>query len=418
MVAGTHSGCGKTTVTLALMCWFRQRGLTIAPFKAGPDFLDPMHLAHVADRPCYNLDTWMVGRQESRILLHRQSGDADVAVVEGVMGLFDGQQGVGGPGSSADLACLLRLPVWLVIDAGGMAGTVAPLVAGLVEECVRQSVRVAGIIANRAGGEGHARMLAGFLRERHLPPLIGWLGHAKDCLAERYLGLVPPDKERGPKYPTFQPLVDPLLLSDALPTIANQAQGGGRRRLKGLHIAIAQDEAFRFLYPANLDWLREQGAALSFFSPIAGESIPQADALWLPGGYPELYAESLSRSRTLRSISAFCDSGRPVLAECGGMMVLGRCIVDVEGRQYPMAGVSTHRYCMRPRLVDLGYRQTWDGLRGHAFHYAQREGEGRDAPAYELVQDGDQGWRYKGVRASWNHWYFPSAPETAAGLFQ
>jgi len=412
LIAGTHSGCGKTTVTLALLAHLRAQGLRVAPFKAGPDFLDPVQHAALCHQPSYHLDTHMMGETLCLETFGRYFGNADVAVIEGVMGLFDGASGVGGDGSSVHLAALLGAPVLLVVDAAGMAGSIVPLLTGFADEARRSGARIVGVVANRVGGEGHAMMLSAALQSYGLPPLVAWLDANAPTLPERHLGLIPssahPDFTNA-WHETMDLPWGHVRIAEARPSSAFF--------LQGCRIAIARDDACCFLYPANLDWLRDEGAELVFFSPLAGDGVPRADALWLPGGYPELYAAKLARSRTLAMIRSFCESGRPVLAECGGMMLLGKSLTDVQGVAHPMAGVLPRCFTMCGKLAGLGYRCMRDGLRGHVFHYGASVGDDV-LPGAFAIESGDLGVCVRSVRASWVHWYFPSAPKVAAGLFR
>ncbi len=426
MVAGVQSGCGKTSVTLALMQALRVRGLAVAPFKAGPDFLDPMWHAAVCGRPSYNLDTRMMDEDHARALFASRSKAAGVSIVEGVMGLFDGADGVGGTGSSVHLARVLGIPVLLVVNAKGMSGSIAPLAAGFAERARRHGVTMAGVIANYVGSERHATLLAGLLEAEGLPPLVAWMGKDAPDLPERYLGLVMPDEVSLPDFSASFHLDEGFFTAEAQRDrsevgddmsahVACSVSG----RLRGKRIAVARDEAFCFIYPANLDWLRAEGAEIAFFSSLAGEPVPAAaDALWLPGGYPELHLKRLSASPSLASIRDFIERGGPVLAECGGMMILGEAIDGM-----PMAGVLPCVFEMRDRLVALGYRVSSEGARGHEFHHSSRKPatearrHGGMRAAFD-VSRGDRGMSYKKLRASYIHWYFPGKPEEVASWFR
>jgi cobyrinic acid a,c-diamide synthase len=306
LLAGTHSGCGKTTLTLALVQYFRQHRHDIVSFKAGPDFLDPLWHQAITGKPSYNLDTRMMGEAACRRQLGQLADRAEFALIEGVMGLFDGYSGVGGEGSSLDLARVVGCPVILVVDAGGMSGT----------------------------------------------------------------------------------------------------------------IAIARDNACCFIYPANLDWLQSHGAKTVFFSPVAGERVPEeADAAWLPGGYPELHTERLSRSASWASLRDCADAGMPILAECGGAMLLGKALVDQNGRHWPMAGIFPYVSVMQSHLAALGYREEASGVKGHEFHFSTREQDEGLAPAFDVVT-GDKGVRYRNVRASYVHWFFSDEQNQVAAWFE
>ena len=418
IVAATHSNSGKTTVTLALMAALQGAGVTVAPFKAGPDYIDPQWHSQLCGRPSYNLDTFMVGEVACRSLLETKRGGG-MAVVEGVMGLYDGRSGIGGPGSSAHLAGTLGLPVVLVVDARGMAGSIAPLVAGFTG--FAEHFALIGVIANRVGSASHAERLQQALQSRGLPPLLGWMDRSPAVgLAERHLGLVLPQEQATPAREGLTAALHldiPAFLAGlgaATPTQpVSVVPAMGPPLLEKKRIAVARDRAFCFIYPANRDWLAEMGAEVRFFSPVAGEPLPAgSDGLWLPGGYPELHAESLSRSATWPGIRAAVAAGMPVLAECGGMMALGETLTDHEGSCWPMAGaLPLHTYMTR-RLVGLGYRQEASGMRGHEFHHSTRGPV--DLPAAFRLERGDGGVQYQQTRAAYVHWYFPSQPVVCA----
>lgn len=409
LLAGTHSGCGKTTVMLALLQYFIKQGLQSRAFKVGPDFLDPLWHAAVTGLPSYNLDTQMVGITESRRLLNRLGGNAEYGLIEGVMGMFDGRSGVGLAGSSVDLASQLEVSAMLVVDAQGMSGSIVPLVSGYCDFARQRNTRITGIVANRVGSEFHARLLAEALADYNLPPLIAWLNKDAPKLEERHLGLKIPEKSL---IPDFEPALHvdhgAFLAAFSQFTPVDLAESA-TASLQDKTVAIAKDAASCFIYPANVDWLLEQGARLAWFSPLAGEPVPAADALWLPGGYPELHAEQLARSASLVSIKAFIESGKPVLAECGGAMLLGETLIDSQGKHWPMAKVLPFVSRMQNKLAALGYREDDSGMRGHEFHYSIRVSKQTFEPGFSC--NGDRGIRFNNIRASYNHWYFPSAPK-------
>ncbi len=417
LIAGVSSGCGKTTASLAIMQYLHDAGQRVAPFKAGPDFIDPLWHRAVTGEDSWNLDTHMMGEDLCRQTLAR-AADADVAVIEGVMGMFDGRDGVGGSGSSAHLAKNLDISVWLVVDAGGMAGSIAALVRGFVAQSRDMGVTISGVIANRVGSEGHAMLLADALRDNNLPALVAWLDKSAPALPERHLGLVTPGDAETPTFSAALHTGQAEILDFCRDHDANSLGADGHERLlAGKRVAVARDAAFCFIYPANLAWLREAGAETVFFSPVSGDAIPDgADALWLPGGYPELHAKALSASATLKDIRHWCESGRPLLAECGGMMILGKTLTDHAEKCWPMAGALDFETTLQDHLVSLGYREDASGLRGHEFHHSRRTSSAEQSPAFQ-VERGDLGVRYKNTRASYIHWYFPSAPRAAARLF-
>jgi cobyrinic acid a,c-diamide synthase len=273
-------------------------------------------------------------------------------------------------------------------------------------------------------------MLRTLLRESEQPPLIAWLEKHAPTLPERHLGLKMPDESDLPDFSSaFHIETVPLDLHSPkqLRSSANACslhRSNVRRRLNNITIAVAKDAVFCFIYAANIDWLRNEGAEILFFSPLAGEAVPKhADALWLPGGYPELHAKALSESNSWNSLREFIDNNKPVLAECGGMMALGKSIFTKEAQQRGaeadrMTGILPHHFVMQDRLAGLGYREDGSGVRGHEFHHSRREAADHDLPPAFRVNHGDAGIRYKNLRASYIHWYFSSQPEEVSSWFR
>jgi len=417
LVAGTHSGCGKTTVTLALLQRLAQRFPALYPFKSGPDFIDPMWHQKAAGRPCYNLDTQMMSAEQ---IAQTLSGvpESGIAVIEGVMGLFDGRSGIGGPGSTLDLAEKLAAPVLLVINAKGLSGSVAPLVAGFQQYANRLGVQIVGVLANQVGSAHHVELLKGHLAAEGLPPILGWLDKRAPSISERHLGLTLPGEQGLPDFsPHFELDEEGFLEALGQYTPPQTASKTEPKRLSGKQIAVIQDQASCFTYPANLDWLRLTGAEVCSFSVLAGEPIPEGcDALWIPGGYPELHGPQLAASTSWDSIAHFIEQGGYALAECGGMMMLGESIEGLSGQTYPVAGVLPYRTKIEDRLAGLGYRESTEGVKGHEFHHSKRSTTEPLEPAFDLTK-GDQGVKYKNLRASYIHWYFASNPEAVARWF-
>ncbi len=419
LLAGTQSGCGKTTIMLALLQYLKKHYQSVSSYKAGPDFLDPLwHLA-VTKSPSYNLDTRMIGIELSRQIISSRGQQTEVGLIEGVMGLFDGREGVGESGSSLDLSKHLGCPVILVVDAKGMSGSIVPLVSGFYQFAANNGVCISGIIANRVGSPHHAALLKALLEDYDMPPLIAWMLKDAAPLAERHLGLVRPQEAVLPDF-SESFFCDEAVFSQALQTFQGSIftqHAKTNHRLTGKTIAVARDDACCFIYPANIDWLREQGANVVFFSLLNGDKVPDgSDALWLPGGYPELYAHELARSDSLVSLRNFIESGKPVLAECGGAMLLGRNLINQDGCSWPMAGVLPFDSRMQNKLASLGYRQDKNGVRGHEFHHSKREMFQQCSAAFE-VDRGDPGIRYKNLRASYIHWYFASQPDYVSQWF-
>lgn len=419
LVAAVSSGQGKTTVTAALARRLVRMGKRVRVFKCGPDFIDPMVLERASGAPVRSLDLWMVGQELCSQQLSQAAAEADVILIEGVMGLYDGTP------SSADLARAFGVPVMAVIDAGAMAQTAGALVHGLRDY---GPVEMAGVIANRVASEGHAKMVASSLRDI---PLFATLPKQSKSLPERHLGLVLPGEVAG---------IDQLL-DDLSEQLAFDAAAWEQLRdidftpaptpaavtpaLAGKTIAIARDAAFMFIYPANLDMLHTLGATLTFFSPLANEAVPaEADAIYLPGGYPELHAEQLSQAATWQaSMRAAHAAGTPIMAECGGMMALADTLADKSGAVWNMAGLLSGAVAMQPRLAGLGPQglpTPYGVLRGHTFHYSKLNTCVEPA-AYTVKHpsaiQGEAWYRVGSLTASYFHAYFPSNPAATAALF-
>lgn len=415
LIAGGASGQGKTTFTAALARYHARAGRRVRVFKTGPDFIDPMILEAASGAPVYNIDRWMVGVEDSRRLLAAAARETDLILVEGAMGLHDGEP------STADLAATFGLPVAAVIDASAMAQTFGAIAKGLKEY---RSVPFAGVIANRVASPGHADMLA-----RSLPAdiaLLGALPKAAHSFPERHLGLV-----QAAELPDLSSTLDALadLVAKSgyteMPPAVVFAESNTRRLfrvLDGRCIAVARDAAFSFLYRANLDCLADMGAKVIFFSPLADEPVPLADVLYLPGGYPELHASRLSyNGRWLDSVRSFAAARRPIFAECGGMMVLFDTLSTTDGTEHAMIGLLPGKVTMRDRLAALGLQTLalpQGELRGHTFHYSHLATP--LAPTWHCVPHGRSAgepvFRHGNVIASYLHAYFPSNPVAAAGL--
>lgn len=434
LIAAPASGQGKTTVACALARLHARQGRQVRVFKCGPDFLDPYWLALASGAPVHQLDLWMTGEADCAQRLHDAAQDADLIIVEGVMGLFDGQP------SAADLAQRFGLKVVAVIDASAMAGTFGALAWGL--QHYREGLNFAGVLANRVASPGHAVMLEDSLRDP-----AQWLGalmrNTALTLPERHLGLVM-DHELGDALQRLDAAADALagtrlgqMSGDDLQAWAVDFQGRDATAqdfpagaLQGVTIAVARDAAFCFLYAANIDCLQAMGAELAYFSPLPDDALPDCDALWLPGGYPELHAETLTANSAMKSsIAAHVQAGKPVWAECGGMMALFDEIIDTNGVSQPMWGVLPGSVTMQKRLAALGPQQMdmpGGTLRGHTFHYstcatplpAARRTQA--APGRTLRGEGEALY-VSGptgeVKASYFHAWFASSPAAAARLF-
>ncbi|WP_310383305.1 cobyrinate a,c-diamide synthase [Roseateles sp.] len=424
LISAPSSGSGKTSVTASIARWHARLGLKVRVFKTGPDYLDPMVLQRASGHPVYQLDLFMGGLEHCRALLAEAALDADLILVEGVMGLFDGKP------SSADLAAAFGLPVLAVIDASAMAQTFGALALGLQK--FRSDIQLCGVVANRVGSAGHGVMVGEGLPD-DLPLIAALPRDASLTLPERHLGLV-----QAIELPGLDALLDgwadawgaavaPGFEFEAV-RFEPQPVFATSPLLLGKRIAVAQDAAFSFIYPANLDCLRALGAEVLTFSPLQGQSLPDCDALWLPGGYPELHAETLNQHPSFfADLRRHLAADKPLLAECGGMLCLAMSLTDGAGRLHPMAGILPGQAMMQRKLSALGLQSiAWpeceqgSPLRGHTFHYsnlatplapiatASNPNAGKAAEA--LYQQGS-------LRASYIHHYFPSNPAAIAAFF-
>jgi cobyrinic acid a,c-diamide synthase len=438
LVAAPASGQGKTTVACALARLYTRQGLKVRAFKCGPDFLDPYWLELASDAPVYQLDLWMSGEEDCAQRLHDAANVADLIIVEGVMGLYDGNP------SAADLAQHFGLHVLAVIDAGAMAGTFGALAHGL--QTYRDGLQFAGVLANRVASAGHAEMLKISLRESEQ-----WQGalmrDAALTLPERHLGLVM-STELADAMARLDAAADALATTPlgqknvddlkrwAVAFTAPESQPISRRRLSGQTIAVAKDAAFCFIYTANIDCLRELGAEVVFFSPLNDVELPSCDALWLPGGYPELHTHALVNNKTMTaSIRQHIQHAKPVWAECGGMMVLFESIETVDGVVHPMWGLLPGRVTMQKRLATLGPLQlnavdkssespeAVEPLRGHTFHYStcstylEPITHTQAAPGKTSRGEGEALYQAGSIRASYFHAWFASSPDATVRLF-
>jgi len=386
VVAGTGSGVGKTTVALAIIAALRSRGFTVQPFKCGPDFIDGGHLAVATSRPARNLDTWMLSAETNREIFSRASSRCHVAVVEGMMGLFDGVTGSSEEGSTAEISKLLDLPVVLVADAGNSARSIAAVIRGF--EMFDSKLRFVGIVLNRVAGDAHFHMLESAIRQSSVVPVLGWLPVEADAaIPERHLGLHTAAEGIGASLSTLMGLGNRLDLDQLLSaTVYNQRSENALvtkpdPKYEGIRLGVARDRAFSFYYEDNLDLLCENGAEIVEFSPLVDSVLPEnLHALYFGGGYPELHAASLSRNiRLLQDIREFADANKPIYAECGGLMYLAEQLTTIEGQSYPMASILPVAIEMTKSLVHFGYADVefahdcllgrkGTHVRGHSFH--------------------------------------------------
>ena len=440
IIAGTGSGVGKTSLTLAIVRELTRRGLRVQTFKVGPDFLDPTYLALACGRTCYNLDGWMTSREYVCGLLARASAEADIAIIEGVMGMFDGASPQSLQGSTAEIAQWTGTPVVLVVYAYGAARSLAATVHGFAY--FEPGVGVAGVIANHSGSRGHRDLLAESLAAAGLPPLVGAMPRgALPALASRHLGLVTATPQ-GLDLATLDRLADacaehldvPMLLN-----LANSARAplavaprANEETRRNVRLGIARDAAFHFYYPDNLEALKQRGAELIEFSPLSDKALPERlDGLYFGGGYPELYAAELAENHAmLDAVRRLAAAGRPIYGECGGLMYLGRRLKTRDDHCYPLAGIVPVDTAMLPSLSSLGYVEVTtaaDGLwgpagtvcRGHEFHYSRIETDDSAAAGWQSAytlsrRRGDavraEGFAKGSILASYVHLHWASRP--------
>jgi cobyrinic acid a,c-diamide synthase len=441
LIAGTASGVGKTTVALAIMAGLRRRGLAVQPFKCGPDFLDTGHHTRICGRAARNLDTWMLSVEANRSVLRNAARGADAVIAEGMMGLFDGKSGGTEIGSSAEIAKLLKLPVVLVIDAAKSARSVAAVVLGF--EMFDAELRLAGVILNRVASERHYEMLREAITSSCKAKILGWLPlEPAIAIPERHLGLHGAAEQAAHSQQAaidaFAAFAAQHLNLDGLLKLECGLEMAGvepapvatSASADVVRVGVPSDHAFSFYYDDNLDLLREQGAEIVWFSPLTDASLPSSlDALYLGGGYPELHAEQLSGNRRmLEEVRTFAASGRPVYAECGGMLYLSESL-SVDGKSYAMAGVLALSMQMTDRLVQFGYvtvEVTEDCLlgrkgtvvRGHSFHHSRIISRGEVATSYHVQysmsgKEELEGFRQGNVLASYIHLHFRANPAVA-----
>ncbi|MGF6757066.1 cobyrinate a,c-diamide synthase [Paraburkholderia sp. GAS42] len=419
-ISAPASGQGKTTITAGLARYHARLGRRVCVFKTGPDFLDPMILARASGAPVQSLDLWMVGESACRALLAEAAGNADVILIEGVMGLYDGTP------SSADLATTFNVPVVGVISAKAMAQTFGAISFGLAN--YRPGVPFHGVFANRVGSPRHAQML-----EEALPSGLRWMGHIASTsdieLPDRHLGLHQADEiaDLDARIDRAADALSTTTLAELPPPVdfGAPAREVLPRLLDGMQIAIARDAAFSFIYPANVTLLETLGANVMFFSPLANEPAPEtADALWLPGGYPELHAQTLSRNTlSATSIRAHAAAGKTLIAECGGMLYLLDTLTDTSGARTPMLGLLPGHATMQPRLASLGMQQingTHGAMTGHTFHYSHLETTMTPLTTAVRAQSaapGEAVFRAGNIVATYMHSYWPSNPAFTAALF-
>jgi cobyrinic acid a,c-diamide synthase len=418
LIAGTHSGCGKTTIACGIMAALTARGLRVQPFKVGPDFIDPGHHTSICGRPSRNLDPFMMGEEEVTRVLARASEGADVAVIEGVMGMFDGMGGTA-TGSTAQVAEILSVPATLVVDVHGMSRSAHAVIRGF--RTYDPNVVVGGVIFNRVGSDSHRRQIEHALTV----PSYGWV--RTDPLrgvGSRHLGLLMAEEDRGMgdwgSIMEEQCDLDAMLGDAPRPHLNLSPPPPAHPSETRVRVGVARDPAFCFYYQENLDRLERRGGTLVYFSPLS-DHLPEVDLLYLGGGYPELHAESLSVSPCIREIRAAAEDGMPILAECGGLTYLCRTL-SVQGQRFPMTGVLPADAELHSRYQALGYIEGRGngtssllpatlGYRGHEFHYSALTCDPDARFAVRLsrgrgIREGEEGLTEYLTVGTYSHAYF------------
>jgi cobyrinic acid a,c-diamide synthase len=441
IIAGTHSGVGKTTVTLALMAALAARGRLVQPFKAGPDFIDPGHHSAVTGRPSRNLDGWMLGETVNRAIFTRAAADADLSIIEGMMGLFDGSSPVNEIGSTAELAKQLDAPVLLIIDGSAMARSAAAMVSGYAK--FDPELRVKGVLFNRVSSEGHYALLKEAVERETGVISVGYLRpDPAMTIVDRHLGLMTAmERGTGEFYGLLAKAATETIDLDRTEALARSCReltpagfeptkrNDGRR----VRIGVARDLAFCFYYPENLELLEAEGAELVKFSPLNDRLLPDVDMLYLGGGYPELHGEALAGNVPMRTaIRQFAERGGTVYAECGGMMYLTEAIRDFAGTSHEMVGLFAAEAVMQKLGLTMGYRtmelsqgcilgESGSMARGHEFHYSTLVPRGTLKYACALRDargeaKGADGLVVENTLALYTHLHFASRPQMARAL--
>ncbi|EJP03396.1 cobyrinate a,c-diamide synthase [Leptospira interrogans] len=441
VIGGTGSGVGKTTIALALTQILRKKGLKVATFKCGPDYLDPTYHSRASQKICHNLDGWLMGKESVLNTFYQACHNVDIAIIEGMMGLFDGHSPNSEIGSTAEIAKWLASPVLVVLDTRGMARTVSAILKGL--KIFDPDLNLAGAFANFTGSPSHIQLLKDASTE--VPILGGLCKHSEQTFPERHLGLYSASEENvsEEKFNFWGEEGEKSLEVNSILEIANSAPeisipvSNINTTLKRCKIGIAMDSAFHFYYEENLMRLRQAGAELVFFSPLSDSKLTDVDGLYFGGGYPEVFAPTLSKNKSLLNyIQDLSYKNIPIYAECGGLMYLSKGIKLVEGEFFPMLGLISATSIMEKKLKALGYvevttkKETIFGevglrFRGHQFRYSDLELD--ESNPIELVynlrkrksdQVSEEGYSKNSILASYIHAHWASNPNLAEGFVQ
>ncbi|QPQ35313.1 cobyrinate a,c-diamide synthase [Lysinibacillus sp. JNUCC-52] len=433
VLAGTGSGVGKTTFTIGLMKALQEKGKVVQGFKCGPDYIDPSYHTAVTGRVSRNIDSWMFSHDAVRDIVARASMDADVSIIEGVMGFYDGKSPLSDEGSAADISVVTESPVILIVNCASMARSVAAVVKGF--QLLSDKPNIVGVIANQVGSVGHYEIAKAAIEQECGIPVIGYLKRETGIdIPSRHLGLIPAI-ERGELDSFFDKLgalmaetidLDLLLSLTKAPVLQETGQLFATQPTKDICIAVAKDAAFNFYYEENLALLRAKGATVQFFSPLANEPVPaEADGLYIGGGFPEEFADTLAKNAIVKSsIREAITKGLPTLAECGGFMYLTEAITNSQGERHEMLGVIPGEVAMQTKLAALGYREIFgttsnfligqdEQAKGHEFHYSSYSGT-HETPAYETkgrFGNKQEGYQNGNLVAGYTHFHFVSNPK-------
>lgn len=437
VIAATQSGSGKTTLVTGILAAFRAQGLRVQSYKVGPDYIDPGYHALASGLPAHNLDTWLMSPERLKEIFARTAKDADLALIEGVMGLYDG--GRKGVSSTAEIAKLLDAPVLLVVDAKSMGDSAAAIALGF--RCYDLEVKLAGVLLNRLGSDTHETMIREAMAKIDMPVLGAMRRDDSLKMPERHLGLLPVEeneesgvvKKMGEKAAQSVDLAAIRELAAAAPPLAlsEKPRFGARRVAPKVRLAVARDEAFSFYYPESLEVLESFGAEILFFSPLKDAVLPEVDGILLGGGFPEMFAEELMANVSMRgSLREAGEAGVPIYAECGGYMYLMEKLVAFDGRSYEMVGLIPSAVQMNRRLQMVGYVEAelctdavlgpkGRKLRGHEFHFSTETASEESAQRAFIFTRMRNGARYAAGYAngtllgSYLHLHFAGCPEAA-----
>lgn len=443
VIAGTSSGVGKTTATLAILTALRERGRLVQPFKVGPDFIDPGHHLAATGRPSRNLDGWMLGAELNHSIFAHAAVDADISIIEGMMGLFDGSSPVNEIGSTAELAKELNAPVLLVVDGSAMARSAAAMVAGYAR--FDPALRVAGVLFNRVGNDGHYQLLKAAVEQATDVVPVGYMrSDPAMTITDRHLGLVMATEQGDDQL--YRRLAKAALETvdlDRIEALAHScvtlpgtvSQPMIKNHGRTIRIGVAQDRAFCFYYPDNLEVLEAAGAEVVTFSPLSDQVLPNVEMLYLGGGYPELHGEALAKNTAMRAaVKRFAERGGVIYAECGGLMYLTDSIRDFDGRPHEMVGIFPAEAVIQKHGLTMGYRtvecsrrcilgEVGVTARGHEFHYSTLVS--REPLEYACAlsdasgnSKGQDGLTRRNVLALYTHLHFSGQPQVGTALVE